>query len=123
MQLGGARRRLDGPGIETLAIIASDPDRVQLYVKFHPARVRLAADPELITHRSYGLPTSPETPEIDHAWAQMRIRIDRFAVNLEDRVQLTAAIQAAHKGSPIEAEREWPAWDLHAPLERSIPTK
>ena len=110
VQLGSLRKRLDELGIETLAIVASDPDRVRLYTKFHPVRVRLGADLALITHSSYGLPTSPRTPELEHVSAQQRIRVDRFAVNPDDLSQLTAAIQAVHRGSPIE--REWPAPDI-----------
>jgi peroxiredoxin len=56
VQLAGTREKLRAVGVETLAIVATDPERARLYFRFHPARVPVAADPELATHRAYGVP-------------------------------------------------------------------
>ncbi|SRR5579884_721388 len=63
-QLGATRERLQGAGVEVLAITATPVERARLYLRFHPARVPLAADPDMVTHRAYGLPTSQMTPEL-----------------------------------------------------------
>ena len=62
--LAGARDRLHPLGVETLGIVASQPERARLYFRFHPARVPLAADPELATHRAYGLPSPTVTADL-----------------------------------------------------------
>lgn len=72
-QLGVATDRLKALGVETLAIVATAPDNARLYFRFRPTRVPLAADPDLITHRAYGLPHPPVTPELMAAVQQTRI--------------------------------------------------
>lgn len=58
-QLGMTRQKLQAVGVETLGIVATKPENARLYFRFHPTRLPLAADPELITHRAYRLPKSP----------------------------------------------------------------
>ena len=63
-QLGATRQKLQALGIEALAIVAMRPERVRLYYSYRPVNVPLAADPELVTHRAYGVPQPPLTPDI-----------------------------------------------------------
>ncbi|HEV8309652.1 MAG TPA: peroxiredoxin-like family protein [Methylomirabilota bacterium] len=70
-QLGSTRDKLREAGIEVLAITASPLERARLYTRFRPLRVPLAADPELVTHRLYGLPRHAPTPEF-HLWIQSK---------------------------------------------------
>ncbi|MBI4591255.1 MAG: redoxin domain-containing protein [Candidatus Rokubacteria bacterium] len=63
-QLDDARLKLHEAGIETLGIFAAKAERARLYFRFRPLRVAVAADPELSTHRAYGLPNLPLTPEV-----------------------------------------------------------
>jgi peroxiredoxin len=63
-QLGLSREKLERVGVETLAITATPVERAKLYLRFHPPRVPLAADPEMVTHRSFGLPLVHRTPEL-----------------------------------------------------------
>jgi peroxiredoxin len=55
-QFGATREKLRQAGVDCLAVVATDCDNAKLYFKLRPARVPLAADPELTTHRAYGLP-------------------------------------------------------------------
>jgi peroxiredoxin len=55
-QLGGTQEKLRERGVETLAVVATELDNARLYFKYRPARVALAADPYLVTHRAYALP-------------------------------------------------------------------
>lgn len=72
-RLGTTRQQLEALGVETLAIVATEPERARLYVRFHPTGVPLAADPELVTHRSYGLPQPPLTPELIQEAQSLRV--------------------------------------------------
>jgi peroxiredoxin len=63
-QLGMTRRKLQELGVEVLAIVASRPTQARLYYRFRPVGVPLAADPDLTTHRAYGVPNRAMTPEI-----------------------------------------------------------
>ena len=56
--LGQTREKFRDAGFEVLAVTASSPERVRQYLKFRPMKVALAADPERVTHRRYGLPSS-----------------------------------------------------------------
>src|SRR5262245_42062473 len=63
-QLGASTDKLEGLGVKTLAIVATTADNARLYFRFRPTRAPLAADPDLTTHRAYGLPQPPKTPEL-----------------------------------------------------------
>ena len=62
--LGLAGDRLRPLGIDTLAVIGTTLDNARLYFRYHPARVPVAVDPELVTHRAYGLPRIEATWEV-----------------------------------------------------------
>jgi peroxiredoxin len=56
--------KLREAGVETLGVVATPAERARLYFRFRQARIPLAADPDLTTHRAYGLPGMPLTPEL-----------------------------------------------------------
>jgi peroxiredoxin len=72
-QMGTTEGKLKAIGIETLGVVATPPENARLYFKFRPTRLRLAADPELSTHRAYGVPRPVPTPEFMHALETTRI--------------------------------------------------
>lgn len=72
-QMGITREKLQAVGVESLGIVATKPERARLFFRFRPTRLPLAADPELITHRSYGLPKPPVTPELMRDLQSVRI--------------------------------------------------
>lgn len=51
-------------GVDSLAIVATELDNARLYFKFRPTRLPLGADPQLTTHRSYGVPRPELTPDL-----------------------------------------------------------
>ena len=63
-QMASVSDRLKSLGVESLAIVGTDVDNARLYFKFRPIRMPLGADPELATHRSYGVPRPEPTPEL-----------------------------------------------------------
>ena len=67
------RRAIAQLGVETLAIVATSAENARLYFRFRPTRAPLAADHDLITHRAYGLPHPPVTPEFMEAMHKTRI--------------------------------------------------
>jgi peroxiredoxin len=56
VQLSVTGDRLRALGVETLGIVATAPETAQLYFRYRPAHMALAADPDLTTDRAYGLP-------------------------------------------------------------------
>ena len=61
-RLSAIRTQLQVLGVETLAIMATEPERARLYLQYHPVRLSMAADPSLESHRAYGLHSVPMTP-------------------------------------------------------------
>jgi peroxiredoxin len=72
-QMGATEGKLKALGVETLGVVATPPENAQLYFKFRPTRLRLASDPELLTHRAYGLPKPAPTPEMMQEMGSVRI--------------------------------------------------
>lgn len=73
IQLGTFESKLKAIGVESLAIVATEPENARLYFKFRPTRLRLASDPDLTTHRAFRLPKPVPTPEVMAAMATIRI--------------------------------------------------
>jgi peroxiredoxin len=61
-KLGLARDKLRAAGVETLAVVASPLERTRLYFRYRPTRVPLAVDPDLVSHRAFGI-SQISTPE------------------------------------------------------------
>jgi peroxiredoxin len=75
-RLGLARDKLLAAGVETLAVVASNLDRTRLYFRYRPTRVPLAADPELVSHRAFGVSRIPVSPELMKALETVRTDLD-----------------------------------------------
>ncbi len=112
-QMGATEGKLKALGVETLAIVATTPENARLYFKFRPTRVRLASDPELTTHRAYGLPKPAPTPEFMKALESTRINPTG---QLPEPLPIPAAAMAVAKldgyteneTDKAELERQWP---------------
>ena len=63
VQIGKVESKLKALGVETLGVVATAPENARLYFKYRPTPLRLAADPDMSTHRAYGLPKPAATPE------------------------------------------------------------
>jgi len=106
--LAGLRQRLRQVGVETLAIVATPLERARLYVRHRPLGVPLAVDPEQITHRAYGLPRPPRTPEIDQASERMRVNLDDVALSSDDLARLRGAVEESQR----QPQQPMPVWDF-----------
>jgi peroxiredoxin len=105
-QLGTTTDKLEALGVKTLAIVATTADNARLYFRFRPTRAPLAADPELYTHRAYGLPHPPVTPELWKAIENTRINPTG---ELTEPMAIPAAAQALdklHGFTPTETDRQ-----------------
>ena len=105
-QLGTTTDKLEALGVKTLAIVATTADNARLYFRFRPTRAPLAADPELYTHRAYGLPHPPVTPELWKAIENTRINPTG---ELTEPMPIPAAAQALdklHGFTPTETDRQ-----------------
>ncbi len=67
MLLGKTAEKLKEAGVQTLAVVATNAQRARLFFRFRPVRFPVGADPDLLTHRAYGLPQVVVTPEFGQA--------------------------------------------------------
>jgi peroxiredoxin len=72
-QMAATSEKLKPLGIESLAIVGTELENARLYFQFRPTRRALAADPQLTTHRSYGVPRPEPTPELMQMVMSVRI--------------------------------------------------
>jgi peroxiredoxin len=63
VQLGITRDKLQREGVETLVIVNTPAERARQYFQYRPARVLLAADPDVQTHQAFGLPSVGIVPD------------------------------------------------------------
>jgi peroxiredoxin len=112
-QMGTTEARLKAVGVETLGIVATTPENAQLYFKFRPTKLRLASDPELTTHRAYGLPKPAATSDFVKAMETTRINpTGEFPQPLPISEVAMAAAKAdgyvENQTDKTEMERQWP---------------
>ena len=72
-KMGTNEAKLKALGVETVGVVATEPENARLYFKFRPTRLRLGADPELTTHRLYGLPKPVVNDEFMKAFETTRV--------------------------------------------------
>jgi hypothetical protein len=104
---------LKSSGVETLGVVATTPENARLYFKFRPTRLRLASDPDLTTHRAYGLPRSAATSELMQAMETTRINPNGvFPEPLPVREAAVAIGKldgyTDNETDKAEMERQWP---------------
>jgi peroxiredoxin len=112
-QLGANEAKLKPLGVETLAVVATPPENAQLYFKFRPTPVRLGADPQLTTHRAYGLP-KPE-PNEEFFKAAQATRINPQGDLPSPLPVMDAAMEIAKRDGFVETDTD------RADMERQFP--
>ncbi len=88
MLLGKTAEKLKEAGVQTLAVVATSAERSRLFFRFRPVRFPVGADPDLITHRAYGLPQLAITTELMRA-------IDSVATDLTRELRLSVPAEGA----------------------------
>jgi len=111
--MGTMETRLKEVGVETLGVVATTPDNARLYFKYSPTRLRLGSDPELSTHRAYGVPKPEPTPKFMEMLETVRINPDGVLPEPLPIAQAAVAIAKAdgYVETPTdkgELERQWP---------------
>lgn len=112
-QMAGNEPKLKAAGVQTIGVVATPPENSQLYFKFRPSRLRLAADPGLSTHRAYGVPRPAPTPEFMHALETIRINPEGALSEPLPIMQAAAAIgkldgYEENQTDRADMERQWP---------------
>jgi len=112
-QIGTIEGKLKSLGVESLVVVATPPENARLYFKFRPTRVRLASDPELSTHRAYGIPRPAVSPELMEAMASTKINPDGVLPAPLPVVEAATAVgrldgYAATQTDQADMERQWP---------------
>lgn len=111
-QLATTRQKLAPLGVEVLAIVAMPAERLRLYYQYRPVSIPVAADPELVTHRSYGVPQPPITPEIVQEVSSKYLGLARnLQIPTTDMAEIRKALCERDGFVPVEAEmkerRDW----------------
>lgn len=112
-QMATAEQALKASGVETLGIVATPPENARLYFRYRPTRLRLASDPELTTHRAYGVPKPAPTPEFTKAFESTRINPDGILPEPLPIVEAAGAVgkldgYAENETDHADMERQWP---------------
>jgi peroxiredoxin len=112
-QMGAAESKLKELGVETLGVVATTPENARLYFKFRPTKLRLGSDPDLLTHRAYGLPKPAVTPEFMKALETTRINPTGELAEPQPVTEVAMAIARAdgyvdNATDKAELERQWP---------------
>lgn len=113
VQLGAMEDKLKALGVQSLAVVATDPIHARVYFKFRPTRLRLASDPAMDIHRAYRVPRVDPTPELLQALDQ--VRINPFGdlpepIGVKDlAMKLTSEDgYSPTPNDPADIERQWP---------------
>ena len=111
-QLGMTRQKLQTLGVEVLAIVATKPEQARLYYRFRPVGVPLAADPDLATHRAYGVPNRTMTPEILQVVASKYVDLAReLKIPATEMAEIKTVLARQDGFEPTEADqgdrRDW----------------
>lgn len=112
-EMAATEPALKAQGVETLCVVATPPDNARLYFKYRPTRLRLAADPELTTHRAYGVPKPAPTPELMQELDSVRINPDGIFAQPLPVEEAAAAIgkldgYAGTETDQADLQRQWP---------------
>jgi peroxiredoxin len=112
-QMGTLEGQLKAVGVETLGVVATAPENARLHFKYRPTRLRLAADPEMTTHRAYGVPKPAATPELMQQMAATRINPTGELPEALPIPEAAAALARADGYAPTETDqaempRQWP---------------
>jgi peroxiredoxin len=112
-EMSAMEPRLKEAGVEILGVVATTPDNARLYFKFRPTKFRLAADPELATHRAYGVPKPAPTPELMKGIETTRINPTGELPEPRPIMEVAAAIAKAdgyvdNPTDKAEMDRQWP---------------
>ena len=112
-EMAATEPALKEQGVQTLCIVATPPDNARLYFKYRPTRLRLAADPELTTHRAYGVPKPVPTPELMQAMEAVRINPDGIFPEPLPVEEAAAAVgkldgYASTETDQADLQRQWP---------------
>jgi alkyl hydroperoxide reductase subunit AhpC len=105
-QLGMTREKLKAVGVEALGIVGTTPERARLFFRFRPTRLPLVADPELTTHRAYGVPRPELTPQLKQAYHSVRVNADGELPEPLLVPEASAALDRLDSFEPTETDLE-----------------
>lgn len=113
VQLSAMEDKLKALGVQSLAVVATDPVHARVYFKFRPTRLRLASDPQLSIHRAFRVPKPEPTPEMLQAMGELRVNPFGDLPEPLPLQELSAKLTAedGYTGTPndqADLDRQWP---------------
>jgi peroxiredoxin len=124
VRIGAMEDKLKALGVESLAVVGTEPENARLYFKFRPTRLRLASDPGLTTHRAYRVPKPEPTPQMMQELES--VRTDAGG-ELPEPVSIAQAAKALQEldgyvntaTDQVEVGRQWPQLKAQFLIDRS----
>ncbi|MFB3819438.1 MAG: redoxin domain-containing protein [Candidatus Methylomirabilales bacterium] len=105
-RLAASSEALRAIGVEALGIVATKPENARLYFRHRPTRMPLAADPELHTHRAYGLPKPELTPDLLHAMQTVPVNPTGELPQPLPPMEASPALDRIHGFKPTEIDEQ-----------------
>lgn len=72
-RMAATSEQLKTLGVESVAVVGTELENARLYFQFRPTPLALGADPQLTTHRVYGVPRPEPTPDLMQMVEAVRI--------------------------------------------------
>jgi peroxiredoxin len=72
-QMAATSEKLKPLGVSSLAVVGTELENARLYFRYRPTPLALGVDPQLTTHRLYGVPRPEPTPELMQVVEAVRI--------------------------------------------------
>lgn len=110
MSLGSTAEKLRAVGVETVGVIATAADRARRYFSYRKPRYLVAADPDLASHRAYGVPSTAFTEEIFKAASA---KIDGIARAAGHNVPAGGGWEALDREDGIDRKEFSPDFERH----------
>jgi peroxiredoxin len=112
-QMSAIEPALKEVGVESVAVVATRPENARLYFRYRPTRLRLAADPELSTHRAFGVPKPQATPQLMAELGTTKINPDGIfprPLPIPDAVETITKMDnyAGTAADQTDMEKQWP---------------
>jgi peroxiredoxin len=105
-RLAATSEALRAIGVETLGIVATKPENARLYFRHRPVKMPIAADPDLQTHRAYGIPKPEMTPDLLRAMQTVPVNPTGELPQPLPPAQASPALDRIHGYKPTETDEQ-----------------
>ncbi len=122
VQLGAVQEKLQALGVETLAIVNTQPERARMYYRYRPTRATVLADPGAGTHLAFGIPRPDIGPDVESRWPAKANLAEFAAVRLNPTGELAAPMPIFEASAELNRRDGFEATDADNQIMASNPS-